>query len=203
MTANTGRQGLLGDPLVHRTVVVMAAGVPVGNPPRALIIAGPNGAGKTTFAKEFLPREGHCLTFINADLIAAGLSPFAPGLAAIPAAKLMARAINDAVAQRLDFAVETTLAGRSYITLIRQWQSNGYRVGLIFLRLPTADLAVERVRHRVRQGGHDIPEDVIRRRFVNGWANFTTLFQPLVDGWELYDASTMPPTLIDTARGTP
>lgn len=181
----------------------MATGVLVGNPPRALIIAGPNGAGKTTFAKEFLPREGHCLTFINADLIAAGLSPFAPGLAAIPAAKLMALAINDAVAQRQDFCVETTLAGRSYLGLIRKWKSDGYRVRLIFLRLPTADLAVERVRQRVRQGGHDIPEDVIRRRFVNGWANFTTLFLPLVDGWDLYDANTMPPVLIDTAKAHP
>lgn len=181
----------------------MAPATPSAQPPRALIIAGPNGAGKTTFAKEFLPREGHCLTFINADLIAAGLSPFAPGLATIQAAKLMARAIDNAVAQRQDFAVETTLAGRSYLNLIRGWQTRGYRVGLIFLRLPNADLAVERVRLRVQLGGHDIPEDVIRRRFVNGWANFTTLYQPLVDGWDLYDASTMPPVLIDASKGLP
>jgi predicted ABC-type ATPase len=167
---------------------------------RALIFAGPNGAGKTTFAKEFLPQEGHCKTFINADLIAAGLSPFDPTKAAVQAAKLMARAIDTAVAERTDFAVETTLAGRSYIGLIQAWQSVGYRVGLVFLRLPSADLAVERVRLRVQQGGHDIPEPVIRRRFVQGWTNFTEIYRPLVDGWRLYDASALPARLIETGE---
>lgn len=166
--------------------------------PRALIIAGPNGAGKTTFSKEFLPREGHCLIFINADLIAAGLSPFDPARAAIPAAKLMAQTINDTVDKRLDFAVETTLAGRSYLGLIRTWHAAGYRVGVIFLRLPTVDLAIERVRLRVQQGGHNIPEDVIRRRFTQGWVNFDTLYRPLVNDWRLYDASVQIPQLIDS-----
>jgi predicted ABC-type ATPase len=116
----------------------------------------------------------------------------------VQAAKLMAWAIDTAVAERTDFAVETTLAGRSYIGLIRAWQAAGYRVGLIFLRLPSADLAVERVRLRVQQGGHDIAEAVIRRRFVQGWANFTEIYRPLVDGWRLYDASVLPARLIET-----
>jgi predicted ABC-type ATPase len=166
--------------------------------PRALIIAGRNGAGKTTFAKQFLPHEGNCLTFINADLIAAGLSPFAPELAAVHAAKLMAQAIGDAVAARIDFAVETTLSGRSYIGLIRAWKAAGYQLGLVFLRLPSADLGVDRVSLRVRQGGHDIPEPVIRRRFSQGWANFIDVYRPLADGWRLYDASETPPRLIES-----
>ena len=103
--------------------------------PRALIIAGPNGAGKTTFSRQFLPHEGRCLTFINADLIAAGLSPFDPARAALQAAKLMACAIHTAMASKVDFAVETTLAGRSYLGLIREWKVCGYQVGMVFLRL--------------------------------------------------------------------
>ena len=168
--------------------------------PRALIIAGPNGAGKTTFAREFLPKEGHCLVFINADLIAAGLAPFDPASASLQSAKLMAQSINAAVATEQDFAVETTLAGRSYLGLIRQWKEAGYRVGLAFLRLPSADMAVERVRFRVQQGGHDIPEAVIRRRFTQGWVNFQGLYRPLVDAWQLYDASGLPPRVIEAGE---
>ncbi len=168
--------------------------------PRALIFAGPNGAGKTTFAKEFLPQEGHCLRFINADLIAVGLSPFEPARAAIQAAKLMVQAIDEAARLRHDFAVETTLSGRSYLGLIRDWQAAGYQIGLLFLQLPSADLAVERVRLRVQQGGHDIPEAVIRRRFTQGWSNFTDHYRQLVDVWRLYDASALPARLIDSGQ---
>lgn len=167
------------------------------NQPRALIIAGPNGAGKTTFSRQFLPHEGRCLTFINADLIAAGLSPFDPARAVVQAAKLMARAIDTAVAAHIDFAVETTLAGRSYLGLMRGWKASGYHIGIVFLRLPSADLAVDRVCLRVQQGGHDIPEPVIRRRFAQGLANFTDLYRPLADGWRIYDANQTPPQLID------
>ena len=166
--------------------------------PRALIIAGPNGAGKTTFSREFLPQEGHCLAFINADLIAAGLAPFAPETAALEAARLMVRAMNTAVAGRQDFAVETTLSGRSYLGLIRQWQLDGYHVGLVFLRLSSASMAVERVRLRVQQGGHNIPQNVIRRRFDQGWANFQGLYRPLVNAWSLYDASEQPLRFIES-----
>lgn len=168
--------------------------------PRALIIAGPNGAGKTTFAREFLPHEGRCRTFINADLIAAGLAPFAPETASLQAAKLMAQAIDAAVAARSDFAVETTLSGRSYLGLISAWKRAGYQVGLFFLKLPDVEMAVERVRIRVRQGGHDIPEVVIRRRFVQGWDNYQHLYRPLASDWRLYDASVLPPTLTESGQ---
>ena len=113
--------------------------------PRAIIIAGPNGAGKTTFAREFLPAEGNCPTFINADLIAQGLSPFRPELMAIEASRLMLERVRQMVAKRQDFAVETTLAGRVYLRMIREWKGLGYQVELMFLQLPSADLTVERV----------------------------------------------------------
>ncbi len=134
--------------------------------PRAILIAGPNGAGKTTFAREFLPAEGNCPTFINADLIAQGLSPFRPETMAVEASRLMLERVRQMAAERQDFAVETTLAGRAYLRMIREWQGSGYQVELMFLQLPSADLAVERARQRVAQGGHNIPEPVIRRRFV-------------------------------------
>ena len=112
--------------------------------PRALIIAGPNGAGKTTFAREFLPAEGHCPTFINADLIAIGLSPFRPDAAVVEASRLMLEHVRRSVAKRNDFAVETTLAGRAYLRFITEWQAAGYEADLRFLHLPSTDLAVER-----------------------------------------------------------
>lgn len=136
--------------------------------PRALILAGPNGSGKTTFAGEFLPAEGNCPTFLNADLIAAGLSPFAPEKANITAMRLMAERIRACVDQRLDFAVESTLAGRTYANLIREWKLVGYVVKIVFLRLDSLEMAIARVQHRVRMGGHSIPEPVIRRRFKQG-----------------------------------
>ena len=166
------------------------------NQARALIIAGPNGAGKTSFSREFLPREGHCPTYINADLIAAGLSPFDPTKSTIQAAKLMIQAIDNSVQARQDFAVETTLSGRSYIGMISAWKRSGFQVGIIFLRLPSVELAVNRVRLRVLQGGHHVEESVIRRRFTNGWKNFTEFYQILADDWRLYDASQTPPNLI-------
>ncbi|MFP4106897.1 MAG: zeta toxin family protein [Phycisphaerae bacterium] len=165
--------------------------------PRAIIIAGPNGAGKTTFAREFLPAEGHCPTFINADLIAAGLSPFQPEAMAIEASRLMLERVRQMVAKREDFAVETTLAARAYLRMIQEWQSVGYQVELIFLQLPSPELAVERVRQRVAQGGHNIPEDVIRRRFDLGLDNLHHRYRTVVDAWQVFDASQWPPVLID------
>mgnify|MGYP006271609691 CR=1 FL=1 len=165
--------------------------------PRAIIIAGPNGAGKTTFAQEFLPGEGNCPTFINADLIAEGLSPFKPDAMAIEASRLMLERVRRIVAQREDFAVETTLAGRAYRGMIQEWRSVGYQVELMFLQLPSAELAVERVRERVARGGHNIPEPDIRRRFERGLANFNQHYRAAVDAWQRYDASTWPPVLVD------
>jgi predicted ABC-type ATPase len=154
---------------------------------RVIIIAGPNGAGKTTFAREFLPNEAHCPIFVNADLIAAGLAPFAPETAALQAGRLMLQEIERHFAARDSFAFETTLSGRGYLKSIRRWQAAGYRVKLIFLRLDTADTAIRRVAQRVKQGGHYIPDEIIRRRFSSGLDHFERLYAPLVDAWTLYD----------------
>lgn len=165
--------------------------------PRVIIIAGPNGAGKTTFAREFLPNEAGCPVFINADLIAAGLAPFAPETAAIQAGRLMLQELARHFAARNSFAYETTLSGRAYLRLIDQWQAAGYRVKLIFLQLASAEEAIARVAQRVKQGGHHIPEDVIRRRFAAGRKNFESLYAPRVDAWALYDNAGAQPVLLD------
>ena len=163
---------------------------------KIVIIAGPNGAGKTTFAREFLPNEGNCPTFINADLIAAGISPFAPESVSIRAGRLMLNEIDDRVHNRKSFAFETTLSGRSYLHKIRQWQELGYHVKLLFLSLPNADVAIARVAARVSQGGHNIPENIIRRRFDSGLKNFDTMYKQQVDAWMLYDNSESKPKIL-------
>ena len=165
--------------------------------PKIIIIAGPNGAGKTTFAREFLPQEAGCPVFVNADLIAAGLSPFAPERAAIQAGRLMLEAIAQHVGKRESFAFETTLSGKGYARQIPQWRQLGYRVGLFFLSLASADMAVQRVAERVRQGGHDIPEATIRRRFAAGLFLLSNVYQPLVDQWAVYDNAGDEPILMD------
>ena len=164
---------------------------------RIIIIAGSNGAGKTTFAREFLPKEIGCPVFVNADLIAAGLSPFEPTTAAIRAGRLMIAEIESHVREKRSFAFVTTLSGRRYARMIPQWQSIGYRIKLVFLYLQDVKIAIERVRVRVRQGGHDVPEDVIRRRYEAGWRNFQQIYKELVDTWVLYDNSGEPPLLVD------
>ena len=164
---------------------------------KIIIIAGPNGSGKTTFAREFLPREAGCPVFVNADLIAAGLSPFAPGGADIRAGRLMLEEIASHVRQRESFAFETTLSGRRYVRMIPRWRRMGYRIKLVFLYLPEVTLAIERVRVRVKQGGHSIPENVIRRRYKAGWKNFQEIYKDLVDTWVLFDNSGDKPVLLD------
>ena len=162
-----------------------------------LILAGPNGAGKTTFAREFLLNEAHCPTFVNADLIAAGLSPFQPELVAMRAGRIMVDLIRGHVARGDSFAFETTLADRSYARWIRGWQSAGYRVSLWFLALPSPDAAIARVAERVGHGGHAVPDAVVRRRFAAGLENFDSLYKPLVDAWVLYDNASEEPLLLD------
>ena len=162
-----------------------------------IIIAGPNGAGKTTFAREFLPREGSCPIYVNADLIAAGLSPFDPGLVDIRAGQLMLEEIASHVRRLESFAFETTLSGRTYARRIPGWQDLGFRVRLIFLSLKDVKIALERVRIRVKQGGHNVPEDVIRRRYETGWRNFNAVYKDLVDSWVLYDNSGERPVLLN------
>ncbi len=164
---------------------------------KIIIFAGPNGAGKTTFAKEFLPSEASCPIFINADLIAAGIAPFAPESAAISAGKLMLDLIAKHAAAGDSFAFETTLSGRGYARMIAQWHEAGYRIELFFLSLPSAQFAIERVAQRVKQGGHDIPIDVIERRFASGIVQFEQVYRPLVDMWTLIDSSQSPYRVID------
>src|SRR4029079_12688809 len=128
---------------------------------RILVVAGPNGAGKTTFAREFLPREADCPTFVNADLIADGLSPFDPGRAAIRAGRIMLRLMAEHVEKGQSFAFESTLAGRNYARSIPRWRGVGYRVTIFFLSPPSPEMAIPRVAERVRQGGPGIPEETI------------------------------------------
>jgi predicted ABC-type ATPase len=164
---------------------------------KIIIIAGPNGAGKTTFARSFLPQEAQCPRFINADLIAAGLAPFAPETAAIKAGRLMLEEIADAARRGESFAFETTLAGLSYLAHIRAWRAAGYRVSLFFLSLPDVEDALARVAERVRHGGHNIPEDVIRRRFASGLRNFDGAYKSAVDDWAKYDNLGESPILLE------
>lgn len=163
---------------------------------RVIIIAGPNGAGKTTFARNFLLREEGWKNFINADLIAEGISPLNPEAAAMRAGELMLAEIRRCVEQRESFAMETTLSGRSYARQIPQWRGAGFRVELIFLRLRSVRLAISRVKSRVARGGHHVPASVVRRRFHRGLHNFEELYRPLVDHWILFDNSESPTRLI-------
>jgi predicted ABC-type ATPase len=164
---------------------------------RMIIIAGPNGAGKTTFAREHLPKKAGFPDFINADLIAQGISPFAPDAAAVEAGRIMLMQIQSKVRQAKSFMFETTLAARSYASYIPGWRKQGYHVKLVFLSLPSADVAIARVKMRVMQKGHDVPESVVRRRFDAGRLNFEHLYKPLVDAWDLYDNNGLEPRLID------
>lgn len=164
---------------------------------KIIIIAGPNGAGKTTFAREFLPNEAGCPKFVNADLIAAGLSPFAPDVAAMKAARIMLESIKELEERGESFAFETTLSGLTYAQRIRRWREAGYHVTLFFLSLPNSQMAIDRVAERVRQGGHDVSSEVIRRRFAAGLRNFEQVYRDAVDAWALYDNAGDEPVLIN------
>lgn len=133
--------------------------------PTVYLIAGPNGSGKTTFALKFLPEMAGCLAFVNADEIARGLSPLNPPAAAMQATRLFLAEIEQKIRQREDFAFETTLSGRVYLPKIREWRSQGWRVVMVYLYLPSAEMSLHRVQERVAQGGHGIPEAEIARRY--------------------------------------
>jgi predicted ABC-type ATPase len=163
---------------------------------KIVIIAGPNGAGKTTFAREWLPYEAGCPLFINADLIAAGLSPFDPDAVAFRAGRLMLAEIDRNAAAGESFAFETTLSGHTYIRRIRSWRSGGFVVKILFLSLRNPDEAIARVAARVQHGGHDVPADVIRRRFATGMKNFMDVYRHEVDYWRLFDNSGPVPLLL-------
>lgn len=168
--------------------------------PRCIIIAGPNGAGKTTFAREFLPKDAGILHFVNADLIAAGLSPLEPSAAQVAAARIFLEELDRLAAARADFAFETTLSGRGYMERLQRWKAAGYRVEIVFLKLPNVELALKRVANRVKQGGHNVPEVDVRRRFQRGWRNFETAYRPLADSWSVYDNDGQIPVLIEESN---
>ena len=161
-----------------------------------ILIAGPNGAGKTTFATEFLPKEAALENFLNADLIAAGLSPFAPERVAVEASKILLDRVRECLRRGESFAVESTLSGKAHLRLIQEARAGGYRVVLHFLNLPSVDLAIERVRRRVRKGGHNIPEEVIVRRYARGLQNLE-IYKAVADDWKVWDNSRGAPELID------
>lgn len=164
--------------------------------PVCLIIAGPNGAGKTTFAREFLPHEGGMVHFVNADLIAAGLAPLNPSMAALNAGRLFLSELDRLAIARVDFSFESTLSGRTYVERIGRWKAEGYRIEIVYLRLDTPEIALKRIASRVRQGGHDVPAADVRRRFIRSWRNFEDVYRRYCDAWWLYDATSYPPTFL-------
>jgi len=164
------------------------------------IIAGPNGSGKTTFARMFLPDYVKCPNFVNADLIAGGLAPFEPRSAAIKAGKLLLQQIHEFAKRGVDFAFETTLSGKSHASLLSALKTKGYALHLFFLWIPSPELAIARIKDRVAEGGHYVPADDVRRRFVRGIYNFFKLYEPLLDSWMLFDNSRAKPVLIAKKR---
>ena len=159
------------------------------------VIAGPNGAGKSTFVENYLNRYVDCDEFLNADLIARGLSPFAPERQALRASEIFLQRLGELEAGKASFALETTLAGRSYRRRIPRWKELGFHVTLFFIWLPSDEMAIQRVASRVAQGGHDIAIPDIRRRYTRGMRNLNTIYLPIVDeAWVLNGAVTPPET---------
>ena len=156
------------------------------------IISGCNGAGKTTASYSVLPKILQCREFVNADEIAKGLSPFNPEGVAIEAGRLMLSRIQDLLAQNVSFSIETTLATRSYNKLVAQAHNQGYTVILLYFWLFSPDLAIRRVAERVSKGGHNIPSDIIKRRFYLGIKNLFNIYMPIVDAWIMVDNSVFP-----------
>lgn len=165
--------------------------------PRCIVIAGPNGAGKTTFAREFLPKDAGVVHFVNADLIASGLSPLKPELATVAGGRLFLAELDRLARARVDFAFEATLSGLAYRHRLKRWKRSGYRIEIIYLRLPSARLALRRISARVRQGGHNVPRADVLRRFGRSWTNFDLHYRPLADRWEVYDNSQRTPRLLE------
>jgi predicted ABC-type ATPase len=165
--------------------------------PRCIVIAGPNGAGKTTFARRYLPSNARVIHFVNADLIAAGLSPLKPELASIAAARTVLAEIDRLATARADFAFESTLSGRTYVLRLESWRRAGYRVEIVYLKLKSPQLALRRVAARVRQGGHHVARADVLRRYARGWRNFEMIYRPLADSWAIYENSGEAPQLLE------
>lgn len=164
--------------------------------PHLYIIGGPNGAGKTTAAFSLLPKLLDCYEYVNADSIAAALSPFAPERTAVQAGRLMLDRIENLVEQRKDFAFETTMASRTFVPLLNQYKKDGYKISAIYFWLLNPELALQRVKHRVLNGGHYIPDDVVLRRYGRSIYNFLNLYIPIADDWTLFNNSFNMPTIV-------
>lgn len=168
--------------------------------PRCVVIAGPNGAGKTTFAREFLPKDERIINFVNADLIAGGLAPLRPQLAALAAGRLFLTELDRLARLKFDFAFETTLSGQTYLTRLSQWKSSGYLIEIVYLRLASPRIALKRIAERVKQGGHNVPAKDVLRRFTRGWEKFCGVYRPLADTWVVYDNSGEVPRLLERSK---
>lgn len=164
--------------------------------PKLYIIAGPNGAGKTTFAKEFLPHYAKCENFVNADLIALGLAPFSPATVNIKAGKLLLSEIDHFIKNKQDFAFESTLSGKTYVNLIKKAKAAGYFIHIIYLWIPNVSLAKQRIKQRVKEGGHHVPDADVKRRIKRSLTNFFNLYMPLADVWDIFDNSALNPELV-------
>ena len=154
-----------------------------------VVLAGPNGAGKSTTAKKVVRDQLGILHYVNADTLARGLSEFASEDMAIKAGRIMLEHLHELARSKVDFGLETTLAGKSYARMIDDWKKQGYLFNLIFLWLPSAEMALSRVKDRVRRGGHNIPEDTVRRRYEAGLKNFFHLYEPMCDFFQFFDNS--------------
>ena len=157
--------------------------------PHVIVLSGPNGSGKSTTAPALLKGALGVTEFVNPDVIAQGLSAFEPERVALAAGRIMLTRLRELARQGVDFAFEATLASRRFAPWLADLRRSGYSVHLLFLWLPSADVAVERVAERVRMGGHAVPEETIRRRYVAGLRNFFTLYRPLATTWRIFDTS--------------
>lgn len=164
--------------------------------PHLIVIAGPNGAGKSTTAPSLLKGTLHVTEFVNADLIAQGLSAFKPEMTAFQAGRIMLERIHYLANKRVNFSFETTLASKTFAPWIIELLKTGYIFHLVFLWLPSEEFAINRVAERVRMGGHNVPKDTIRRRYHAGLRNFFSLYRSLANSWVFYDNSVAKPTLI-------
>ena len=157
--------------------------------PVAIILAGPNGAGKSTVARTLVAERLKVSVFVNADEIARGLAAYSPESVAVEAGRILLARLDDLVAQRANFAVESTLSGISLGRRIERWRVVGYAIHIIYLWVPSPEFSIARIQRRVAQGGHHIPDADVRRRYRRSIANFLRVYRPLADVWEVYDAS--------------
>jgi predicted ABC-type ATPase len=167
-----------------------------GSSPRCIIIAGSNGAGKTTFAREFLTKEAGVVHFVNPDLIASGLSPLRPELAALAAGRIFLRELDRLAKAKTSFAFESTLSGLTYLSRLKRWKAAGYRIEIVYLQISSPRLALRRIAARVKQGGHNVPRADVIRRFSRSRSNFEKHYRVLADRWSLYDNSGSTPRLL-------